>query len=61
MEAFGVLFFLVGWPFLAILCGVAARSRGRSFILWFLFSLIFSPLLGVLFLLVFPPRRSRIR
>jgi hypothetical protein len=45
MEIFAV------WIILALVVGVAASSRGRSGFGWFLVSLIFSPLIGGLFVL----------
>ena len=49
------------WFVLAITVGVAAYSRGRGPFSWFVFSVLFSPLLGVLFLMAFKPieRASR--
>jgi hypothetical protein len=52
MEA-GMEIFL-GWFFLAIVVGVLASGRGRSGFGWFLISLIFSPLIGGLFVLASP-------
>lgn len=40
------------WLILAILVGVFASKRGRSGILWFLISILTSPLIGVLILLL---------
>ena len=39
--------------FFDILIGLAARSRGRSGFLWFLFSCFTTPIIAGLFLLVF--------
>lgn len=43
--------FVILWPLLAIIVGVAASSRGRSGIGWFLLSMLVSPLIAGLFLL----------
>ena len=43
---------LVIWGVLALLVGIAADRRGRNGLGWALLSLVFSPLLAILFLLV---------
>lgn len=43
---------LIIWCVLALLVGIAADSRGRNGLGWALLSLVFSPLLAILFLLV---------
>ncbi|SNS35406.1 hypothetical protein SAMN05216374_0947 [Tardiphaga sp. OK246] len=48
--------FLV-WLVFAVLVGVAASARGRSGLGWFILSVILSPLLGLLFVLVLPNLR----
>ncbi len=40
------------WLLLAVAVGVLASNRGRNGFGWFLFSMLLSPLLGVIFLLV---------
>jgi hypothetical protein len=42
------------WAFLAIIVGVAANTRGRSFGGWFIQALIISPLLSGLLLIALP-------
>ncbi len=46
---------IIFWFALSITVGVAAYSRGRNPVSWVIFSVIFSPLLGVLFLMAFKP------
>ena len=46
------MIFLVIWGVLALLVGIAADRRGRNGLGWALLSLVFSPLLAILFLLV---------
>lgn len=46
------------WLLFAIVTWVAASSRGRSGFLWFLVSLIFSPIIGLLLVLVLPNLKS---
>lgn len=46
--------FVFFWLVFSIVVGVAANSRGRSGVGWFLFSLILSPLLGLILVLVLP-------
>jgi hypothetical protein len=52
------VFILVGWFILSVVIASAASQRGRSAFAWFLFSIIFSPLIAGLFLLLFPPISS---
>jgi hypothetical protein len=47
---------LLFWFGLAIIVGIAANTRRRSGIAWFLFSVIFSPLLAGLLLLAVGPK-----
>jgi hypothetical protein len=47
---------LILWLGFSIAIGILASRRGRSGIGWFLFSLILSPLLGLIFVLVLPRR-----
>lgn len=57
MEALIVLVF---WVIISIIVGVAANSRGRNGVGWFLVSVFLSPILALLFLLAFPPiKRGR--
>jgi len=44
------------WLVLSVIVGVAADTRGRSFVGWFFGALVFSPLLAVLLLLAVPAR-----
>lgn len=46
------------WVVLAILVGVLADSRGRSGIAWVLFSLILSPLIGLVVVMVMQDLRK---
>lgn len=46
------------WIVLAIIVAAAADARGRSPGGWLLMSLVFSPLIAVLFLLAFPAREK---
>jgi hypothetical protein len=48
-------FVLFIWLIISVVVGVAANSRGRSGFGWFLISVFLSPILALLFLLVFPP------
>ncbi len=52
-----MLLFILGWVVVCVAVGVAATARGRSMVVWALFSLVFSPVLGLLLLLVLPNRR----
>ena len=40
------------WFFFAIAVGILASNRGRSGFIWFVISILFSPLIGVIFVLV---------
>jgi len=46
--------FLLVWLVLAVVVGLAARSRGHSGVAWFLLALIISPLLGTLLVIALP-------
>lgn len=46
--------FVVGWLFLSVLVGVLASGRGRSGFGWFLISLVLSPLISGVAVLVLP-------
>ena len=50
-------YLLFGSPFF-ILVGCIARSKGRSFIGWFLLSIFFSPLLALIALVAVPRKLS---
>ncbi len=43
---------LLVWGALSFVVGIAANARGRSGLLWFLFSLLLSPLIGLILVLV---------
>lgn len=45
---------LILWLVISIVVGVGAGSRGRSGIGWFFISVLLSPVLALLLLLVFP-------
>lgn len=49
----GMVFF--GWVAFAVVVGVAANARGRSWIGWFLIALVLSPLLALILVLVMKP------
>lgn len=49
------MLFIIFWLFLSILVGVFASSKGRSGIGWFFLSLIISPLIGFIIVLVAGP------
>jgi hypothetical protein len=53
-----MLLILIGWFILSFVIAGAAYERGRSAFGWFLFSIVFSPLIAGLFLLLFPPLSS---
>ncbi|PHI32739.1 hypothetical protein CRN84_17305 [Budvicia aquatica] len=40
---------LLLWVGASVVIGLCAQSRGRSFWLWFVISMIFDPLAGVIF------------
>ena len=46
--------FLLGWLAFSIVVGMIADSRGRGGLFWFFISIILSPLLGVIMLLLMP-------
>ncbi len=51
---------LIFYLIISIVVGIAAHSRGRGPFAWFLISLLLSPVLALLLLLVFPAKpRSR--
>jgi hypothetical protein len=56
-----MIFLTIAWFVFAIIIGVAAHSRKRSGFGWFLLSLIFSPLLTTVWLLILPRRLTRTR
>lgn len=47
-------FFLFFWLIFAIVVAVTARSRGRSGLWWFLLSVLFTPVLMMILVLVLP-------
>jgi hypothetical protein len=51
----GILIGLILWFMLSFVIANAAGQRGRSAFAWFLFSLLTTPILAALFLLLFPP------
>jgi hypothetical protein len=48
---------LIIWVVLALVIGSAARARGRSPPAWFFASLLLSPVIAGLLLVIFPDRR----
>ena len=50
---------LVFWLVFAVIVGVIANNKGRSGIGWFLFSIVLSPLLGLIVVLVLSPGTDR--
>lgn len=48
---------VIFWIILSLAVGIAAHSRGRSFIGWALMALVVSPLISIFLLLVFPNLR----
>jgi hypothetical protein len=53
---------LVGWVFLSVVVGViAAQTPGRDGVSWFFLSLLISPLLSLIVLLVLPSPEQRTR
>jgi hypothetical protein len=48
---------LFAWLFFALVVGIAASARDRSFLGWTIIAAILSPLLGLIFLLCLPNRR----
>jgi hypothetical protein len=49
------VFFWIGF---ALVTGVAANTRGRSGVAWFLLALLISPLLAIGFLLAVGPKKA---
>ena len=47
---------VIWWGILAVVVGFVAGARGRSGFGWFLISLILSPLIGLLIVMVLPKR-----
>lgn len=47
------------WLLFTLIVAVAARSRGRSFIVWFIFALLLSPLIAGVALLLMSNLRYR--
>jgi len=54
-----IYYFVIGLP-LFVLVGCIARSKRRSFIGWFVLSVVFSPVLALLALIAVPVRAERI-
>jgi hypothetical protein len=52
------LVILIVWVVVSIIVGVAAGSRGRNGIGWFLVAMCLSPVLALLLLLAFPPLKA---
>ncbi|WP_284077388.1 hypothetical protein [Herbaspirillum aquaticum] len=50
MRAIPILF--IFWLFGSFLVGLAAKSSGKSFLVWFFLSMLVDPILGFLFLQV---------
>jgi len=50
----------LAWGILSLFVGVAANSRGRNGVGWFLISLLISPLFGLLFLIAMPIKTPRL-
>jgi hypothetical protein len=48
---------VAGWLLFSLAVAVAATSRGRSGIGWFVIAVCISPVLGLILLLVFPNKR----
>ena len=49
------------WIIFAVIIGIAASSRGRNGIGWFLISVLLSPLLGLLLLIALPRQDAEAR
>jgi hypothetical protein len=45
---------IIGWLLLSAVVSVAASSRGRNGIVWFLIAIVISPLIAVLFVFALP-------
>jgi ABC-type transport system involved in cytochrome c biogenesis permease subunit len=50
---------LIVWVVVSIIVGIAAGSRGRNGVGWFFVSILLSPVLALLLLLVFPPLKAQ--
>jgi len=59
LKDLGGLAVVVVWVTVSIIVGVAANSRGRNGVGWFFVSLLLSPIIALLLLLVFPPIRKQ--
>ena len=44
--------FIALWLLFAVIVGAVANSKGRSGVVWFLVSFVFSPLIGLVFVLI---------
>jgi drug/metabolite transporter (DMT)-like permease len=55
----GGLAVVILWVMVSIIIGVAANSRGRNGVGWFFVSLLLSPIIALLLLLVFLPIRKQ--
>ena len=55
MILFGVLF----WVIFVIIVGVMAFERGRSVLGWVVLSIFFSPILGIILLLLLGPSEEK--
>jgi Na+-transporting methylmalonyl-CoA/oxaloacetate decarboxylase gamma subunit len=53
-----MFFVIIVWVVLSLVIGSAAGQRGRSAFGWFLLSILTTPLLAGIFLLLFPPLRD---
>lgn len=54
-ETLAIVFLiLIHWALCAIVCGGAAKSRGRSFLIWFVAALILSPYFIIFAIIAFP-------
>jgi hypothetical protein len=56
-----MMIFILFWIGFAVVVGVAANTRGRSFGGWFFFALAISPLLAGLLLLASPRGTARVQ
>lgn len=50
---------LLFWIIFAVVVGIAASNRGRSGFGWFLLSILLSPLLGLILVLVLPDQKKQ--
>lgn len=55
-SAFGLLWAAFAWLFLSICVAIVADEKGRSGFGFFLMAFVFSPIIGVLFLIASPDR-----